>query len=532
MYIPKSVIVGLLFATIGLVGGWMLHGSANEVAGARAPATVLQDVPAAAGPPVPTGAIPGTTTSIAAGPGAAPGTSGQAISGDSSTVNTRTHIERTADGKLIGVSEVLTPGIPAVPAVPTVQAAPAGPLPTTTGAPQPPTPGPAPAPSPAYAPPAPTPVPTYAPPPPPAAAPSPVGPVVPTQPLAPSSPITITSANSSQAATGQGLALQIPPFFGEDLFKPLPTTKSRGVAFSEWESYRSEATGRNIMITTDDSNVFRDRNGKINGNTGDTDASGLNVTDAADSVIRGTESADEPPYQTVTQGVVDIATANPTDLQDLTNSSEDDGDANAPDPGANGPVGSLATSGLDALGDTNTGDPVTPGTTPTTSLTGTTAVSGIPDGLDAKEAASKRPAAKTQSPAASAAVVSTHNATPPNPPSAAAETDASGGSDGSNDGYDFPYVTWTNAINSGVASAVHTDEGTTLASGQEAVVIGADGYDDDDNRAVGENIMITRDDDNVVLGGTGDVNAQIGDSEQGAVIMGVTRTFIQGGGAY
>ena len=87
-------------------------------------------------------------------------------------------------------------------------------------------------------------------------------------------------------------------------------------------------------------------------------------------------------------------------------------------------------------------------------------------------------------------------------------------------------------INSDVASAVHTDEGTTLASGQDAVVIGADGYDDDDNRAVGENIIITRDDGNVVLGGTGDVNAQIGDSEQGAVIMDVTRTFIQGGGAY
>jgi hypothetical protein len=36
----------------------------------------------------------------------------------------------------------------------------------------------------------------------------------------------------------------------------------------------------------------------------------------------------------------------------------------------------------------------------------------------------------------------------------------------------------------------------------------------------------------VVLGGTGDVNAQIGDSEQGAVIMDVDNVFIQGGGAY
>ena len=64
------------------------------------------------------------------------------------------------------------------------------------------------------------------------------------------------------------------------------------------------------------------------------------------------------------------------------------------------------------------------------------------------------------------------------------------------------------------------------------LVVGADGYDDDDIRAVGENIVITRDDGNVVLGGTGDVKVQIGDSEQGAVIMDVDHTYIQGGGAY
>jgi hypothetical protein len=93
-------------------------------------------------------------------------------------------------------------------------------------------------------------------------------------------------------------------------------------------------------------------------------------------------------------------------------------------------------------------------------------------------------------------------------------------------------VSWVESIKSGVASSVHTDEGTTLAAGQDALVIGGDGYDDDDNRATGENIIITRDDDNVVVGGIGNVNAQIGDSDQGAVIMDVTRTFIQGGGAY
>jgi hypothetical protein len=100
------------------------------------------------------------------------------------------------------------------------------------------------------------------------------------------------------------------------------------------------------------------------------------------------------------------------------------------------------------------------------------------------------------------------------------------------EGFDFPYTTWARQINAGAASAVHTDEGTTLASGADALVIGGDGYDDDDNRALGEDITITRDDGNVIVGGIGDANSQVGDSEQGAVIMDVTRTYIQGGGAY
>jgi hypothetical protein len=108
-----------------------------------------------------------------------------------------------------------------------------------------------------------------------------------------------------------------------------------------------------------------------------------------------------------------------------------------------------------------------------------------------------------------------------------ADGDGSGGEE-----FDFPYDAWTQQINANAATAVHTDEGTTLASGADALVIGADGYDDDDNRATGENITITRDDGNVVIGGVGNVNSQIGDSEQGAVIMDVTRTYIQGGGAY
>src|SRR6185437_10018669 len=126
------------------------------------------------------------------------------------------------------------------------------------------------------------------------------------------------------------------------------------VAFSEWESYRTDVAGRNIIVTTDDSNLWKDRNGKLNGNTGDTDASGLNVTDAVDSVIRGTESADEAPWQTIAQALVDLASEradvlNPPDSGD----DDDDGDANNPDPGANPedviPV--APASGSEQLGD-------------------------------------------------------------------------------------------------------------------------------------------------------------------------------------
>ena len=119
------------------------------------------------------------------------------------------------------------------------------------------------------------------------------------------------------------LDLQIPPFYTEQLFTPLPGAQTRGVGISEWESYRTDVAGKDILVTTDDSNFYRDRNGKLNGNTGDTDASGLNVTDATDSVIYGTESADEAPWQTVAQALVDILTSNP----DEDTSEDDDGDA-------------------------------------------------------------------------------------------------------------------------------------------------------------------------------------------------------------
>ena len=116
----------------------------------------------------------------------------------------------------------------------------------------------------------------------------------------------------------------------------MPGAERAGVGISEWESYRTDVAGKDILVTTDDSNFYRDRNGKLNGNTGDTDASGLNVTDATDSVILGSESADEAPWQTVAQALVDILRSNPGDTGDEDSfEGDDDGDADLPDPGAN-----------------------------------------------------------------------------------------------------------------------------------------------------------------------------------------------------
>jgi hypothetical protein len=516
LYIPRSLIVCFFCAAFGLAAGWLLNSSAQDVATARsATSEAWRDAPRrAVGPPYGTGPVRGTSTSLGAEPGSS--ASGGAIYGDSSTVSTRTHLERTASGRLIGTSEAITPDyMPPIPTGP-------GAYPTTPrgrgapgAAPQagPSSSYPTPATPPTVAPRPPT---GYAPPRRPSSVPGPSS----TFPFPTQGPLTVTSAHPTGATSGQALGIEIPPFLPQNLFTPLPGAKSRGVSFSEWESYRTDLAGRNIIATTDDSNVYVNRIGKLNGNTGDTDASGLNVTDATDSVIRGTESADEAPYQTASQAVVDIATANPDDLGDLGDSdSDDDGDANDPDPGANPedrpvttptPKGaesnppSAPISGKDITGDTDRGDPAA-----IPAVAGATAVRPAP--------APVAPAPASAAPVATAANV---------------ETDRSGGSDSTNEGYDFPYVSWTNAINGGAATAVHTDEGTTLASGQDALVVGADGYDDDDNRVAGENVVVTRDDGNVVLGGAGDVNAQIGDSEQGAVIMDVHRVFIQGGGAY
>ena len=84
-----------------------------------------------------------------------------------------------------------------------------------------------------------------------------------------------------------------PPDIRDRIFTPVPGVSSRAVSISEWETSRSDVAGTNIIQTTDDSNVSVDRIGDMNGNTGDVDTSGLNVTDATESSIRGSETVTE-----------------------------------------------------------------------------------------------------------------------------------------------------------------------------------------------------------------------------------------------
>jgi hypothetical protein len=92
-----------------------------------------------------------------------------------------------------------------------------------------------------------------------------------------------------------------------------------------------------------------------------------------------------------------------------------------------------------------------------------------------------------------------------------------------------PVTVVTPVANASVSGDEDDDAGTT-AGGNEAVVIGGDGYDDLSVDVTGVGHVVSYDDSNVVIGGEGRVNAQIGDSDtSGAVVMGVTNSIIQAG---
>ncbi len=192
-------------------------------------------------------------------------------------------------------------------------------------------------------------------------------------------------------------------------------TGPRGTSLSGFEDHSVAVDGDDQVVTYDDSNVFINRQGLINANTGDTDSSGLNAVDVAGSTVRAGNSGD-----------------------------------------------------------------------------------GEGDGESAEEQA--------LSPATS------------NDDERVAPVNGRGLTDGGA------------CLHHGRAFGTVTDEGASNAHGKNAFVVGADGVDDVSIRSHGRHDIVSYDDSNVTIGGSGKVNAQIGDSDTGGgVVMGIRNSDVRAG---
>jgi hypothetical protein len=205
------------------------------------------------------------------------------------------------------------------------------------------------------------------------------------------------------------------------LFPPEGRSGGRGVALSGFEDHSVSVIGDDQIVTYDDSNVFIERQGKINANTGDTDSSGLNAVDVTHSRVRSGNSGDAE------------------------QSGDDEGD-NA--------------KGSDKPDEQK----------------------GSPDGE-----AGPRPRQRSG-------------------------------------------VRPSIQLRNGQSMATVADEGASTAIGNNAFVVGADGVDDVSIRSRGRRNLVTYDDSNVIIGGKGKVNAQIGDSDTGgAVVMDIHHSDVEAG---
>ncbi|GAA4228282.1 hypothetical protein GCM10022254_18070 [Actinomadura meridiana] len=211
---------------------------------------------------------------------------------------------------------------------------------------------------------------------------------------------------------------------------PFPVSRDgQSTSISGYEDHSVKVTGDDQIAVYDDSNLFVNRNGQINANTGDTDSSGLNSVDVSGSKVR---SGDH--------------------IEGDEDDDDDEGDGAADD--------------------------------------------------GAEEAAvppEHTPAAQPATPIG-----------------------AQGGSTGVRDG--------TNAQGPSASTSTVSDEGESNATGKSTLTIGADGYDDLGTELHGKRNIVNYDDSNVVLGGTGKANAQIGDSDtSGTVVMDIDNSDVQSG---
>lgn len=226
-------------------------------------------------------------------------------------------------------------------------------------------------------------------------------------------------------------------------------TAGRNVDIAGYEDHSLAVRGQRDIVTYDDSNVFIDRDGKINSNTGDTDSAGLNAVDTTRSTVTAgphcDDGCDDESIMQAQAGVFDegdVAIDGKGNVvfapEEKESASDDEDDDSLPSDN-----GDDDDSADDESDDGDVSDPVEPAETREQAGTGRTPT--------------KKPAG-------------------------------------------------------------------------DAMVIGGDGYDDLGIRVDGDDHVVTYDDSNVVIGGKGDVNAQIGDSDTGGTVtMGTTDSKVSGG---
>lgn len=248
-----------------------------------------------------------------------------------------------------------------------------------------------------------------------------------------SSPSSVQSPSSSarsapSASVAQGTASALVVGGGAGLL--LPNGAFDTVDIAGFEDHSLHIAGNDQIVTYDDSNLFINRDGAINANTGDTDSSGLIAVDVTNSTIRSGDSGGE----------------------------DDDDD---------GSGGEEPEEEEEARSSGDAAETVPQGTGE--SSVGESAVGSVTDAdadMDADDT----------------------------------DTDTGSGAD------------------------------EAPAPGTTSFTVGGDGFDDLSVVSEGNGNVITEDDSNVVIGGTGSVNAQIGDNDTGGVVaMGVNDSDLMAG---
>jgi hypothetical protein len=228
-------------------------------------------------------------------------------------------------------------------------------------------------------------------------------------------------------------------------------TQNRTADIAGFEDHSVLTRGTGNVVTYDDSNVFVNRDGKINANTGDTDSAGLNAVDTLRSTVSaGPHCDDGCDDESIIQAHAGVF---------------DEGDV-AVD--GNGNV----VWAPDSAGESATDDDSDDDSLPADNGDDSDAADDESDDGDASD------------------------------PAEPAETRDEADNGPEPEGIPAP----------------------------GALIVGGDGIDDLSERVDGNFNVSTYDDSNVVLGGTGDVNAQIGDSDTGGTVtMGTVDSTVSGG---